>query len=452
MVKTIINGLKYLCDIPREAMWMLAVDGRFYSTEQGPNGYEDRENNSIKQILDGLCYAINESQKPLSVDFIKSLHRVCMDKLKSQNPANPGILRTSQVVIGLQPEWVSLAELNNFLSKEQRPQAHLYYTTLVSYKGSFVELSSLNAQQKENAINAALFKMKEATKLSNGRFSPGRLPIGTKLDETLLCDMNTKEALIAYAPPALPSEALLESILNEYNVNSMRCQNPISTLTVITKTVKALTCLHPFRDGNNRVFVNCLLNRLLMENEFPPVIFYDPNIFEFHTIEDLVQIIQARCSATMAFTSNPNQAIFDFNPVQSDFLNKEKFILLGHNFLLSIKQSIASIANIYYKKREFESAGQAFELCYQLCLRLLGEVDDTAMSYRNLGSCLRELAKLSSDTSRKTDLLKDSKNCFLLAQSIFNKRKSNKEDTLGEKIQEVEYLLKENVSVLSRKK
>lgn len=95
-----------------------------------------------------------------------------MDKLKSQNPANPGILRTSLVTFGLQPGCISIIKLNNFLSKEPKPQAHLLYTTLVNYKGTHVELSSLFVAEKEIAIKNALLSLDtEATKLSTGRFS-----------------------------------------------------------------------------------------------------------------------------------------------------------------------------------------------------------------------------------------------------------------------------------------
>lgn len=63
-------------------------------------------------------------------------------------------------------------------------------------------------------------------------------------------------------------------------------------LKVIAECIQNMCLLHPFRDGNTRIFAIITLNRLLLENQLSPVILYDPNRFEGYTTDELVQEIE----------------------------------------------------------------------------------------------------------------------------------------------------------------
>lgn len=62
-------------------------------------------------------------------------------------------------------------------------------------------------------------------------------------------------------------------------------------LLYICEFIQDMTLLHPFTDANNRVLVNLLLNEILIDTGFYPVIFREPNIFDgFHPQELKLEI------------------------------------------------------------------------------------------------------------------------------------------------------------------
>lgn len=63
-------------------------------------------------------------------------------------------------------------------------------------------------------------------------------------------------------------------------------------LKAIAECIQNMCLLHPFRDGNTRIFAIITLNRLLLENQLSPVILYNPNRFEGYTLDELIQEIE----------------------------------------------------------------------------------------------------------------------------------------------------------------
>ena len=65
---------------------------------------------------------------------------------------------------------------------------------------------------------------------------------------------------------------------------------PVDYLKKLALAVQQSVRVHPFEDGNNRTLINCLLVAYLLIKGLPPAIFKEPNIFEFHTVSELMQI------------------------------------------------------------------------------------------------------------------------------------------------------------------
>lgn len=74
-------------------------------------------------------------------------------------------------------------------------------------------------------------------------------------------------------------------------------------LKIIIRFSKRFALLHPFDDGNGRVGY-LLLQKLLLENQFPPAIMDNPTLFACHTEDELVEIIKAGWQNTAYYLEN----------------------------------------------------------------------------------------------------------------------------------------------------
>ena len=75
-----------------------------------------------------------------------------------------------------------------------------------------------------------------------------------------------------------------------------------------------LELLHPFPDGNGRVAVNVILNYLLVKNGFIPATFYEPNIFDMYSEDELVDCIKDGMGYTLLCAKTPDIKLFGYLP------------------------------------------------------------------------------------------------------------------------------------------
>lgn len=73
--------------------------------------------------------------------------------------------------------------------------------------------------------------------------------------------------------------ALANNFFTRYYGEIGTAGGPLDKLTAIVRLVRALHVYHFFRDANGRLNTMVVLNKLLMENGFPPSIVSDPAIF-----------------------------------------------------------------------------------------------------------------------------------------------------------------------------
>lgn len=81
---------------------------------------------------------------------------------------------------------------------------------------------------------------------------------------------------------------LMETLINDYRHNILLADTALSKLEAIIDLVQACEQLHPFSDGNCRTFCMLLLNHLLIKNGFPLAILDDPNRFDMHSKDELL--------------------------------------------------------------------------------------------------------------------------------------------------------------------
>lgn len=225
----------------------------------------------------GLLSALDAAEKkaPLSIDLIKKIHanftpaKVINSLMPPEMIAMiddhnyPGQFRDELVGTGTNMKGEGLtekgiAEFFHIMRAEEKEHFPKYNGTClgpinpknphkISYKRS-IHHSNLSHQQGE---------------LSDQQFA-------NKLFSTITQDQKNKYAFLF---PTSPSEELsiqeylkkaLEKQVDEFNSKIKNARLVDDKITLIVEFIKKLLRLHPFRDGNHRVFVGGLLNYLLL--------------------------------------------------------------------------------------------------------------------------------------------------------------------------------------------
>lgn len=306
-------------NLPPENIWMLAVDGKFYLTEKGPEGFEAREPGSVKGILNGLAVALEYSDKDLTIEHIQTIHRTCMQGIKSQNPCQPGHYRENSVNFSIQGNWLTVKGLQHFFT-QAKGEAHILFTDCAVVNNTVKKISTLSKDEKKNLKLACD---------TNNKLTTSRLTEFKNLSDDVL-ERNLGLIYITPNPKIIAEE--MKSIVNQFNKNIKIASTDDEKLLTIILTIKQFVQLHPFRDGNNRTFINCLLTSFLMKHlgQFP--IFFDPNIFEFHAPDELVKLVKEALQIGQFMQLKPKDPIFGYTNLK---LNSY-FTSLGNDFLYKI--------------------------------------------------------------------------------------------------------------------
>jgi hypothetical protein len=95
--------------------------------------------------------------------------------------------------------------------------------------------------------------------------------------------------------PLGPVEAhdIAKGVISRYHNEIESAENEDERLTAIARICQDLDQLHLFADGNIRTVVFLLLNKLLLEQGFSPVIMHEPNVFDGKSVSELKALIKA---------------------------------------------------------------------------------------------------------------------------------------------------------------
>lgn len=272
------EGLAYLAKYPRRELWRLVVDGIMHKEEKGWKEYAEREPGSFPAMLDGLAAAITDLQSTqLSIDDLIHLHQVCTHRVDRLNAAHSEEFRDedTDVSFGLSSKEVTVEgveELLNFILRASNSRGT--YPCL-SLKDKHEEYLSYCPEANKNWLIKKL-KNKDIRQIAREFVFPISLGIykfvapegGNKLTKRV------------------------QAAIDDYQFNIMLAYNLDDKLLAIVTFIYELEHLHPFGDANTRTFVNLLLNRLLLQNGFPPATFENPNRFGRMSIPQLVKEVK----------------------------------------------------------------------------------------------------------------------------------------------------------------
>lgn len=114
----------------------------------------------------------------------------------------------------------------------------------------------------------------------------------------------------------------LQEFISHFNNKVKGAVSPRVKLEAIIALIQQCEQLHPFSDGNCRVFCMLLLNHLLIKHGFPLAILYDPNRFDGFSREELLGEVLFGMEKT--FTLLKQKRIYGMSTVQAIALLRSK--------------------------------------------------------------------------------------------------------------------------------
>lgn len=232
-------------------------------------------------------------------------------------------------------------------------------------------------------------------------------------------------------------------IVGIYNAQIKQANTADEKLKAIVFLIQQYLRQHPHRDGNNRTLVNDLLNQLLIENGLSPTLLFEPNIFEFHAVDELVAIIK---KGQMLFTSiinKPREPVFNFDNSKIKDIDNGKYVEMGKNFLGELNGLISKLGKTYYLAKEYTLASECFTINVELEKKLKGDESPAiATSLYNLASALKELGELQKTSTKDTTKLQEAKSHFNTVIGLFAKNNNRESlEKARKKMTEIDNLL-----------
>lgn len=324
---------------PQDELWRLIVDGILYArlpdanysklalaNEDGWIDYEERESGCLQAFFDTWSYCLEQLKQqservPLCWAFIEELHRRVTHNVETQDFDGPragansvyfcfdsaclhrytkeGLgdllgafakLQSARLLIGLEGIAAGKSFLDNVLALSAEKNADLL--ELKRRISGFERSIQIEPQARGYDPDSCRFR--------EGWVDLMRLTelLGIEKITNLAWHLLQKFPIQYQAPQGSDVSGLVASAIDHYNAEIVKVTSDDDKLLLIAKLIQTFERIHPFADANGRVFVNLLLNYLLLQEGFPPAIFFDPNIFDMN--HEMVDEIKKGMANTLA--------------------------------------------------------------------------------------------------------------------------------------------------------
>lgn len=266
----------------------LLVDGRLLNAEDGWQGYANREPLCVEAFFKALAFGLANIKKDLNTKFIITINNIITQKNESSiNHVANSQFRSESVGFTI-------------------PKLHTTKAGIEEIFGVFAEFEQLS--EKPSLIYCS------------------KSALGQSFD--LFMDRNQSYREIAYddiqnqgfdytAPFPNPSSRhkislCVEDMIDIYHqqMENVQEEDIKEKITIIVRLVANLERLHPFMDGNGRTFINVLLNVLLLSQNLPPAMIYEPNIFDLYSINQLSEMVLDAMHYSCFLAENPQSLVF----------------------------------------------------------------------------------------------------------------------------------------------
>jgi hypothetical protein len=217
-------------------------------------------------MMSGLELIVDRIDEPVSIDFIKDLH-----KAMSQHV-------TTEVASNFAQDGTPLMTRGNSSFQEQGLKT-AWNGWGTSKKGS------PQGRQELGEIRTGLQQVLEADPepvITDPYFTQQETTLGeTKVDSVNVGDKLRKEQI----QPAVVK--LMTHVLGKYQQDIRTARTEDEKLDAIIDCCRALGQIHPFKDANGRLIMFGVMAKLLLENGMPPALLSDQGIMIGQSREQL---------------------------------------------------------------------------------------------------------------------------------------------------------------------
>ncbi len=309
-VQQFVNSL--FQSFPKNEFWRFFVDGVKQKKDSWV-GFEQREPGYLQAMFNVMFTMLNDINEPLNVKMLLSYHKLATENvhIKKLDEKLRGTWRIADVNFALVDTNVTLEGVLTLLSRLDEGDTHFMLARDGVACLDEIELSNYDI------INSHTFKYMFDQKMEfivrRYQKDPND-PQTKKIVMNQLADFIVKNNYffrtqhekiyvmdddgqsVKIIPPETPLTEVVPikatQILARYHKLKDLHQKTEQKLLLIAQTIQDLEQLHPFKDANCRVFVMVILNKLLIENGFPPCMLFDPNCFDAFSPSQLVDEIK----------------------------------------------------------------------------------------------------------------------------------------------------------------
>jgi hypothetical protein len=299
------KGIPQLLEaIPLKEYWRFFLDGKHQKDGQTWVNYNNREAGFLTAMSAGFVKVHEQlnSKTELTLEFIKTLHFLAVSGVRGTNYEHLQAL--------------DRREFDNSLGLGVRISDIKYYclqglqeiVTRIAKGNPVLQIRyGFFSDQILNVKNIKTFS--DLPQLSAGIFNSGGCFTGSSVGE--------KNNIILHRETA---ERHFQKMIKDYLISIKVITQPIDKIKRIVEFVTECEQSHPYLDGNCRTFCVLMLNYLLMQNNFPPVIMDDPNKFDMCDVNTLVETVISGMQATLSLLKHKEL-----------YGEKTDEILKGHN-------------------------------------------------------------------------------------------------------------------------
>lgn len=340
-----MTGMHYLKRIDPLQLFRLFVDGRYHKKYSGWIGYEQKEHGSVQAMLDGFSYMIDhfDLSAGLNSEYVRQLQQICLQGVEDRHEkSTPGDVRYT--TCGMK-----------------------FFAAVGSDIGNIRE--ALDIRKGDGTV---VFHAPSKSAYESGKTAD-------ELDsETLYAELQRRRSLI-YSPwyPVLDMETeaaieghrglrafyeakhmiqmriveKMDDIIRRYNSSVEVDGGRNATIKAIALLVRELELLHPFPDGNCRVFAGVLLTHLLLYNGFPPAMLLNPNLDGEYSLPLWIGEIEQGMKNTLSLLQHPKQKLFGFSIDEMPVKERKRFLEMSSE----LREKIDEYRELFLTSKKIES-------------------------------------------------------------------------------------------------
>ncbi len=288
-------------------------DSQWTHHEEGPIGRFDIKEPGYMRAMLSAAIALFQHNDVLTADFIEHIHMLCVKDVRDGSNSSDTLLGRYRdrsdgyegfgLVWGESVSKAGIAELSaNVASYKVKVLANgrpipegidIDDRLLGGYVKSLSDLELTLSSEDFTGCSDYVTKSNEFDQIKWDR----EFPLCTKHSLAFRAKVNRYiDYLKISKNPIYKLDRIATSVikytvdffLEEYYTNIKDAKDEDSKIKCIVKLCQSLDQLHPFTDGNIRLFGMLLLNYLLIRNQISPCVLTDPNCLDLLSINELL--------------------------------------------------------------------------------------------------------------------------------------------------------------------